>query len=62
MATILQKILNLPQSYRFPSLASFPVLADLVKARPQAEVFLVGGAVRDILLGKKMTDSDLLVF
>src|SRR3989338_3459153 len=61
MATILQQILNLPQSMKFPTLSSMPALAELVKTRPQAEVYLVGGAVRDILLGKKVTDSDLLV-
>ena len=48
-------------SPQFPKLTAFPALASLVEEFPKTEVFLVGGAVRDILLGKKITDIDLLV-
>ncbi|MEK7189108.1 MAG: HD domain-containing protein [Patescibacteria group bacterium] len=48
-------------SPQFPKLTAFPALASLVEEFPKAEVFLVGGAVRDTLLGKKITDIDLLV-
>ena len=37
------------------------MLADLTEAFPNSGVYLVGGAVRDILLGKKITDIDLVV-
>ncbi|MFA5076606.1 MAG: CCA tRNA nucleotidyltransferase [Patescibacteria group bacterium] len=33
----------------------------LVKQQPQSQVFLVGGPVRDLILGKKCKDYDLLV-
>ncbi|OJI06886.1 hypothetical protein BK004_01975 [bacterium CG10_46_32] len=46
---------------QFPKLTAFPALASLVEEFPKTEVFLVGGAVRDTLLGKKITDIDLLV-
>ena len=45
----------------FPKLNSFPTLKSLSEEFPKAEIFLVGGAVRDILLGKKITDIDILV-
>ncbi|OGY91428.1 MAG: hypothetical protein A3H70_00175 [Candidatus Komeilibacteria bacterium RIFCSPLOWO2_02_FULL_48_11] len=45
----------------FPKITAFPVLADLTEAFPNSGVYLVGGAVRDILLGKKITDIDLVV-
>ncbi|MBI1961663.1 MAG: CCA tRNA nucleotidyltransferase [Parcubacteria group bacterium] len=48
-------------SPQFPKLTAFPALASLVEEFPKTEVFLVGGATRDILLGKKITDIDLLV-
>lgn len=45
----------------FPKITAFPVLADLTEEFPNSGVYLVGGAVRDILLGKKVTDIDLVV-
>ena len=45
----------------FPNITDFPVLSALLDTFKQAEVFLVGGAVRDLLLGKKITDIDMLV-
>lgn len=45
----------------FPKITDFPVLLALTEEYPKAEVFLVGGAVRDLLLGKKITDIDMLV-
>ncbi len=45
----------------FPNIHAFPVLEKLVKTFPKAEVFLVGGAVRDIILDTKVTDFDFLV-
>jgi len=44
----------------FPNISAFPTLKSLLKEFPRAEIFLVGGAVRDILLGKKVTDIDIL--
>jgi len=38
-----------------------PFLAALEKTFPKAELFLVGGAVRDLLLGRKTKDYDFLV-
>ena len=58
MPSILDKIINYA---RFPGLSSFPVISELLKKFPKAEAFLVGGAVRDILLRKKVTDFDILV-
>ncbi len=46
---------------KFPNINAFPALSSLIKEYPQTEVYLVGGAVRDILLGKKVTDLDMLV-
>lgn len=37
------------------------MLATLVEDFPKAEIYLVGGAVRDILLGRKVTDIDFVV-
>src|SRR3989338_7043292 len=45
----------------FPKITAFPALAELVKEYKGAEVYLVGGAGRDILLGKKVTDFDMVV-
>ncbi|MDP6571317.1 MAG: CCA tRNA nucleotidyltransferase [Patescibacteria group bacterium] len=45
----------------FPNISTYQALESLVKEFPQAQVFLVGGAVRDILLGEKVTDIDMLV-
>ncbi len=45
----------------FPKITAFPALAELVKEFKGAEVYLVGGAVRDILLNKKVTDFDMVV-
>ncbi|MBU2576077.1 CCA tRNA nucleotidyltransferase [Patescibacteria group bacterium] len=45
----------------FPKLSAFPSLLSLSEEFPNAEIFLVGGAVRDILLGRKLTDIDILV-
>jgi poly(A) polymerase len=36
-------------------------LADLERAFPEGEVYLVGGAVRDLLLGRSTKDDDFLV-
>ena len=42
-------------------LAEFPVVKDITKAIDQrgGRVFLVGGAVRDLLLGLKTKDLDI---
>lgn len=45
----------------FPKITAFPALAELASEFKDARVYLVGGAVRDILLGKKVTDVDLVV-
>lgn len=45
----------------FPKITAFPALAELASEFKDAHVYLVGGAVRDILLGKKVTDVDLVV-
>ncbi len=45
----------------FPKITAFPVLAELANEFNSANVYLVGGAVRDILLGKKVTDIDIVV-
>jgi putative nucleotidyltransferase with HDIG domain len=45
----------------FPKITDFPVLNSLSEKYPKVEIFLVGGAVRDTLLGKKITDIDMLV-
>jgi len=45
----------------FPNINAFPSLLSLSEEFPKAEIFLVGGAVRDILLGKKVTDIDILI-
>lgn len=45
----------------FPNIRSFPTLLDLSEEFPKAEIFLVGGAVRDCLLERKITDTDILV-
>src|SRR3989338_5082112 len=45
----------------FPKITAFPALAELANEFKDARVYLVGGAVRDILLGKKITDIDLVV-
>jgi len=45
----------------FPKIKDFPTLRKLLEEFPESEVFLVGGAVRDTLLGKKITDIDILV-
>lgn len=58
MPSIIQKIINYT---RFPGVSSFPVIAELLKERKNAEAYLVGGAVRDILLGKKVTDFDIVI-
>ncbi|OGY47326.1 MAG: hypothetical protein A3J65_01095 [Candidatus Buchananbacteria bacterium RIFCSPHIGHO2_02_FULL_45_11b] len=41
--------------------AKIPFLARLAKQFPQAEVFLVGGAVRDAILGRPTKDFDFVV-
>jgi len=41
--------------------ARLPFLSVLEAAFPQAEVYLVGGAVRDLLLGRETKDYDFLV-
>lgn len=46
--------------HNFPKISAFPSLSSLSEEFPKAEIFLVGGAVRDILLGKKVTDIDIL--
>ncbi|MDZ4221710.1 MAG: HD domain-containing protein, partial [Patescibacteria group bacterium] len=46
---------------KFPKITAFPTIANLVEEFPKSEAFLVGGAVRDMLRGKKVTDIDLLV-
>lgn len=38
-----------------------PFIKQLIKAFPKAEIFLVGGVVRDTLLGKETKDFDLVV-
>lgn len=45
----------------FPKLTAFPVLATLADDFSKAEIYLVGGAVRDILLGRRVTDIDFVV-
>lgn len=45
----------------FPKITAFPALAELASEFKDTCVYLVGGAVRDILLGKKVTDVDLVV-
>ena len=45
----------------FPKITAFPALAELASEFKDARVYLVGGAVRDILLGKPVTDVDLVV-
>ncbi len=40
---------------------SWPFIDSLLKAFPQAEVFLVGGSVRDALLGRPQKDDDFVV-
>ncbi|MDP1709679.1 MAG: hypothetical protein Q8L21_02225, partial [Candidatus Komeilibacteria bacterium] len=45
----------------FPKISAFPAMAGLVQEFKKARVYLVGGAVRDILLGKKVTDIDMVV-
>lgn len=44
----------------FPKISAFPAMASLIQEFPKARVYLVGGAVRDILLGKKVTDIDMV--
>jgi len=46
---------------KFPNINDFPVLRELVSQFPKAQICLVGGAVRDILIGKKTTDFDMLL-
>ena len=48
----LEKILKNPE---------FFWIKKLLKAFPKAEIFLVGGAVRDIMLGRKTYDYDFVV-
>jgi tRNA nucleotidyltransferase/poly(A) polymerase len=43
---------------RFPS---FPFIKELLAAFPKAQAFLVGGAVRDMMLGRKTKDFDFVV-
>jgi len=45
----------------FPAITAFPVLTKLTQEFPQSKAYLVGGAVRDILLDKEVTDFDMLV-
>jgi len=54
-----EQIKNLVESIEKDS--SFAFLYQLTKEHPQAEVFLVGGIVRDILLGKENKDYDFLI-
>jgi poly(A) polymerase len=47
---------------RFTKLSrTFPFLSPLSRTFPKAEVYLVGGAVRDILLGREVKDYDFVV-
>ncbi|MEK7516163.1 MAG: HD domain-containing protein [Patescibacteria group bacterium] len=47
---------------RFAKLSrAFPFVSALSRAFPKSEVYLVGGAVRDILLGREVTDYDFVV-
>ncbi|MDC4203081.1 MAG: hypothetical protein MPW17_13785 [Candidatus Manganitrophus sp.] len=43
------------------SRAAFPFLAALETHFPEGEIYLVGGAVRDLLLGRETKDFDFLV-
>lgn len=45
----------------FPNISAFPVLAELSEDFPKSRIYLVGGAVRDFLLDKKVTDLDIVI-
>ncbi len=45
----------------FPKINAFPVLAELSEEFKNAKIYLAGGAVRDTLLNKKITDIDIVV-
>ncbi len=45
----------------FPKINEFPALLSLSKEFPKSEIFLVGGVVRDCIIGKKTTDIDIVI-